>query len=145
MVSWQKNCRSLSHTQNTVKHHKLLKGDTISSTRNGTDRPIELLQTSHCKADPQTPSDEELRDSKAEPLPACQRQQKRKSFWRSRWDSNQGPSELGGVGGVARNHCIIGSNGKEVGQLLAGRELVEESDGLREMPAVPACLPQLPV
>lgn len=68
----------------------------------------------------------------------------KEKYRQSRQVLNRAPSELGGVGGVARNHCIVGGNGEEVGQLLAGGELVEEADGLREVPAVPARLSQLP-
>lgn len=48
------------------------------------------------------------------------------------------------MGGVARNHRVVSGDGQEVGQLLAGGELMEQFNCLREVAAVPARLSQLP-
>ena len=53
--------------------------------------------------------------------------------------------QLGGLDRVLLHDRIICGDGQEVGQLCAGGELVEEVDGLPEMPPGPARLAQLPV
>lgn len=53
--------------------------------------------------------------------------------------------QLGGLDKVLLHNSIVRSDGQEVGQLGAGGELVEELDGLPEVPPGPARLAQLPV
>ena len=57
----------------------------------------------------------------------------------------RGRLQLGGLNRVLLHHSIIGGDGQEVGQLSAGGKLVEELDGLWEVPPGPARLAQLPV
>ena len=50
------------------------------------------------------------------------------------------PLQLGGLDRVLLHDSIIGGNGQEVCELIAGGELVEQLDGLREMAPIPARL-----